>query len=160
FSWVMLLSWVAIRLSSRGSAVFAQPRIGRDGKTFLCYKFRTMYPNVKQAATHEIGQASVTPLGKFMRRARLDELPQILNIVRNEMSLIGPRPCLEVQDELIEWRRRLGVLDVKPGITGLAQIQGIDMSQPETLARLDAQYIKRRSILLDLKIVLATARGS
>ncbi len=159
-SWVMLISWVVISLSSRGSAIFAQPRVGRDGKAFTCYKFRTMYANVKQAATHEMGQASITPVGKFMRRTKIDELPQIVNIVFNEMSLVGPRPCLVVQHELIDWRRRLGVLSVKPGITGLAQIQGVDMSHPERLARLDAQYIKRRSILLDLKIVLATARGS
>ena len=95
-----------------------------------------------------------------MRATKLDELPQIWNILRNEVSLIGPRPCLPVQDELIEARRRRGVLTIKPGISGLAQINGIDMSEPERLACWDARYVALQSLLLDLKVIFATATGS
>lgn len=156
--WAMLAAWLAVRLSSPGPVIFAQPRIGRFGETFICYKFRTMRLGVKQAATHEMGQDAITNVGRFLRRTKIDELPQILNIFRNEMSLIGPRPCLESQTALIEARRARGVLAVKPGISGLAQVQGVDMSDPERLAALDAQYLARQSILLDLKITLATVR--
>ena len=91
-----------------------------------------------------------------MRKTKIDELPQVWNILRNEVSLIGPHPCLPVQDELIEARRSQGVFSVKPGISGLAQINGIDMSEPTTLARWDSRYIALRSLLLDLKITFAT----
>lgn len=156
--WAVLAAWIAVRVSSPGPVIFAQPRVGRLGKTFICYKFRTMRMGVKQAATHEMGQDAITNVGRFLRRTKIDELPQIINIFCNEMSLIGPRPCLESQTALIEARRAKGVLTVKPGISGLAQVQGVDMSDPERLATLDAQYIARQSILLDLKITLATVR--
>lgn len=157
--WVLLAAWVAVRLSSAGPVVFAQVRIGRYGKPFTCYKFRTMVTGAKQAATHEMERDVITGAGRFLRRTKIDELPQIINIFRNEMSLIGPRPCLESQHALIEARRTRGVLDLKPGISGLAQVQGIDMSNPEELAALDAEYLARQSIALDLKIILATLRG-
>lgn len=157
--WALIGAWLAIGLSSQGPVIFKQTRVGRSGKPFTCYKFRTMAVGVKQAATHEVGKDAITRVGHFLRRTKIDELPQIINIFRNEMSLIGPRPCLESQTALIEARRQRGVLDVKPGISGLAQIQGVDMSDPEKLAKLDAEYVARQSILLDLKIFLATARG-
>ena len=94
-----------------------------------------------------------------MRKTKIDELPQIWNIFRNEISLIGPRPCLPVQDELIEARKKLNVFSAKPGISGLAQINGVDMSEPVKLAMLDARYISLRSIQFDLKIIFATATG-
>lgn len=157
--WALVAVWLAVRLTSPGPVIFAQTRVGRFGKPFTCYKFRTMFITTKQAATHELGQDSITPVGRFLRRTKLDELPQIMNIMRNEMSLIGPRPCLESQTALIEARRVRGVLDIKPGISGLAQVQGVDMSDPETLATLDAEYLARQSIMLDVKIMLATLRG-
>ena len=157
--WALAAAWLAVRLGSPGPVIFAQTRVGRFGKSFTCYKFRTMVVATKQAATHEIGQDSITNVGRFLRRTKIDELPQIINILRNEMSLIGPRPCLESQTALIEARRVRGVLSLKPGISGLAQVQGVDMSDPEKLATLDAEYLARQSILLDLKIILATARG-
>ncbi|MBX9727209.1 MAG: sugar transferase [Rickettsiales bacterium] len=158
--WALVAVWLAVRLSSPGPVIFAQRRVGRFGKPFTCYKFRTMFITTKQAATHEVGRDSITPVGRFLRRTKLDELPQIINIIRNEMSLIGPRPCLESQTALIEARRVRGVLDIKPGISGLAQVQGVDMSDPETLATLDAEYLARQSIMLDVKIMLATLRGN
>lgn len=158
--WLLGLVWILIRIGSAGPGIFAQPRIGRGGKEFICYKFRTMQQDTPQAGTHEVSVASVTPIGNFLRKTKIDELPQIINIFRNEISLIGPRPCLPVQTELIEARRSLGVLDIKPGISGLAQINDIDMSNPSRLAEWDAKYLGLRSILLDLKIALATARGN
>lgn len=157
--WLMVLVAIAIRLDSAGPAIFAQTRVGRHGKPFTCYKFRTMKTGTRQAATHEVGGHSVTRVGAFLRRSKLDELPQISNIARNEMSLVGPRPCLPVQRELIEARRMRGVLELKPGVTGLAQINDIDMSDPDELARWDARYTAFRTILLDITILLRTVLG-
>jgi lipopolysaccharide/colanic/teichoic acid biosynthesis glycosyltransferase len=112
-----------------------------------------------ERGSHEIAASAVTPLGRFLRRTKLDELPQIWNILRNEISLVGPRPCLPAQTRLIEERRRRGVLGLKPGISGLAQINGVDMADPERLARLDARYLALQSLMLDLRIILATFRG-
>ena len=134
-------------------------RVGRYGKTFTCYKFRTMQQGTVQAGTHEVSQASVTSIGRFLRGTKLDELPQVWNILKNEISLIGPRPGLPVQKELFEARQAWGVFDVKPGISGLAQVNNIDMSDPEKLARWDARYIALQSLVLDIKITLATVRG-
>lgn len=157
--WLLLAVWVLIRLQSPGPGIFAQTRVGRDGAHFTCYKFRTMKLGTVQAATNEVSASSVTRLGHFLRKTKIDELPQIWNIFRNEISLIGPRPCLPVQTQLVEARRKRGVLALKPGISGLAQINGIDMSEPEKLARWDQRYLRLQSLLLDLKIAIATATG-
>lgn len=157
--WLMLVIWILIKMQSSGPGIFTQERVGRGGKVFTCYKFRTMKLGTVQAATNEVSASSVTALGHFMRRTKIDELPQIWNILLNEVSLVGPRPCLPVQEALVEARRRRGVLDLKPGITGLAQVNGIDMSEPERLARWDQKYGALQSLLLDLKIILATASG-
>jgi O-antigen biosynthesis protein WbqP len=101
----------------------------------------------------------LTRVGSFLRRYRLDELPQLLNVLLGDMSLVGPRPCLPSQNELVEARRRLGVFEVPPGITGLAQVGGIDMSDPDRLAKVDAQYVCSRSFAGDLKLIWATLRG-
>ncbi|PHR23443.1 MAG: sugar transferase [Hoeflea sp.] len=159
FWWALFLLWAFIRLDSPGPGLFAQTRVGKDGREFLSYKFRTMKTGMPQVGTHEIPPSAVTQVGSFLRRTKLDELPQVWNILRNEMSLIGPRPCLPVQDELIEARGALGVLDVKPGISGLAQINGIDMSNPVRLANCDARYVALRSLVLDTRIAVATALG-
>ncbi len=157
--WLMIIVWLAIKFSSKGSAIFAQERIGKNGESFICYKFRTMTIGTKQAGTHEVSVSSVTKIGKILRKTKIDELPQVWNIIKNELSLVGPRPCLPVQKELISEREKLGVLDVKGGITGLAQIRGIDMSDPKRLAKLDTKYLDLRSITMDIKIILATATG-
>lgn len=157
--WVLLGAWVAVRLSSPGEAIFAQERIGQHQKTFICYKFRTMHIGTRQAGTHEMSSSSVTRAGVILRKTKIDELPQIWNLLRGNLSLVGPRPGLPIQTELTEARATRGVFNILPGITGWAQIQGIDMSDPELLARTDADYIARRSIPVDLKIILATATG-
>ncbi|WP_152599730.1 sugar transferase [Hoeflea sp. BAL378] len=160
FWWLLLLIWAVVRLESKGPGIFAQERVGRNGHPFTCYKFRTMKAGTAHLGTHEVSASSVTRLGQILRKLKLDELPQIINIFRNEISLIGPRPCLPVQTQLVEARRRLGVLTLKPGISGLAQVNGIDMSDPEKLAQWDARYKALQSLLLDLKIIIATALGS
>ena len=159
FWWLLALFWVLVKVGSPGPGIFAQDRVGKDGKVFTCYKFRSMRQGTRQAGTHEISESAVTRVGTFMRKTKIDELPQIWNILKGELSLVGPRPCLPVQEALVDERRKRGVLDVLPGITGLAQIEGIDMSDPVRLARKDAQYIARRGLLLDLKIILATFTG-
>ncbi|WP_420412668.1 sugar transferase [Roseibium sp.] len=159
FWWLLLIVWVLVKTGSDGPGIFAQERVGKGGKVFTCYKFRTMGKDTRQAGTHEISESAVTPIGAFLRKTKIDELPQVWNILKGELSLVGPRPCLPVQEELVEERKKRGVLDVLPGITGFAQIQGIDMSHPVRLARKDAEYIARRGLLFDLKIILGTFIG-
>lgn len=160
FWWLLVLIWILVRLESEGPGIFKQQRVGRNGHAFTCYKFRTMKTGTANLGTHEISASSVTRLGLILRKLKLDELPQIVNIFRNEISLIGPRPCLPVQEKLVEARLQLGVLTLKPGISGLAQVNGIDMSDPEQLARWDARYLALQSLPLDLEIIVATALGS
>jgi O-antigen biosynthesis protein WbqP len=153
---VLVLAALAVRLSSPGPVIFSQTRVGRDGGLFRCHKLRTMHQGTPSLPTHEAPASSVTSVGKVLRKFKLDELPQFWNVLKGEMSLVGPRPCLPTQTELIECRRRLGVLAALPGITGLAQIRGIDMSNPELLAQTDAAYLKTASFWLDLRILLGT----
>ena len=161
FLWpVILLTAIAVRLNSPGPGILAQRRIGRDGRQFTCYKLRTMHQNTAQVPTHQVGVSALTSIGGFLRRSKLDELPQLLNVLRGDMSLVGPRPCLPTQAELIEARSRLGALGVLPGVTGLAQIQGVDMSDPARLAAIDAQYARTRTFGGDLLIILRTLTGS
>ena len=159
FWWLLALIWLAIRLDSPGPGVFAQTRVGKGRRPFTCYKFRTMAQGTRHAGTHETPQAAVTRVGSPLRRFKLDELPQVINLLRGEMSLVGPRPCLPVQLELIEERDRRGVYRAVPGITGWAQIRDIDMSDPERLARADQEYMVRRSLPLYFKILLLTFVG-
>jgi lipopolysaccharide/colanic/teichoic acid biosynthesis glycosyltransferase len=158
--WAMIIIWIAVRLQSPGPGIFRQERVGQNERVFTCYKFRTMHISTPHLGTHEVPSSSVTPLGKFLRRTKLDELPQVFNILLNQMSLVGPRPCLSSQIELIEERRARGVFKIKPGITGLGQINNVDMSDPKRLATWDRRYIDQQSLLLDIGIILATARGS
>lgn len=153
---VLLVAMLAIRATSAGPAIFSQIRVGRGGALFACRKLRTMYRATPSLPTHEAPAGSVTAVGKVLRATKIDELPQLWNVIKGEMSLVGPRPCLPTQTELIERRKGLGVLKALPGITGLAQIKGIDMSDPRLCAETDAVYIKAASIGLDLKILLGT----
>jgi O-antigen biosynthesis protein WbqP len=156
---ILLIIIVAIRLQSSGSAIFSQARVGIKEQPFTCYKLRTMYAGTPNLPTHEVAALSVTPLGKYLRRFKFDELPQLYNVLVGDLSLVGPRPCLPSQVELVEARRRLGVFEVRPGITGLAQINGIDMSDADRLAEMDAQYVRAQSLIGDLKLIMATLRG-
>ncbi|WP_412033939.1 sugar transferase [Mesorhizobium sp. B263B2A] len=154
---VLIVVMLAIRATSAGPAIFSQIRVGQDGILFACHKLRTMHKETPSLPTHEASASSVTAIGKALRATKIDELPQLWNVLKGEMSLVGPRPCLPTQTELIERRRELGVLALLPGITGLAQIKGIDMSEPALCAETDAAYVKESvSIGLDLKILLGT----
>lgn len=153
---VVLAAAAAIRATSSGPALYVQPRVGRGGAVFRCYKLRTMYRDTPSVPTHEAQPNAVTPVGGFLRRSKLDELPQLWNVLKGEMSLVGPRPCLPEQEALIHHRRRHGVLAAIPGITGLAQLRGIDMSKPELCAETDAEYLRRWSVRLDLELLART----
>tara|TARA_R110000850_G_scaffold55877_13_gene132049 strand:- start:1216 stop:1785 length:570 start_codon:yes stop_codon:yes gene_type:complete len=148
-----------IWLTSPGPAIFSQERVGRNRKVFNCLKLRTMHTGTKQAGTHEVSAASVTSVGKLLRAVKLDELPQLVNVLRGEMSLVGPRPCLPVQVELIEERDKRGVWAVLPGITGVGQVNGIDMSDPARLAEYDELYLSRMCFSYDLYLIWCTLKG-
>jgi O-antigen biosynthesis protein WbqP len=142
-----------------GSPYFRQVRVGQHRRPFVLVKFRTMRPGTPSVATHLADPESVTQFGAFLRRTKLDELPQLWNVFAGEMSLVGPRPCLFSQKELIEARVALGVFDARPGITGLAQVLGIDMSSPELLARTDAKMLDSLSLNDYTGYVLRTLLG-
>ena len=158
-SWAFLVIAVYIRLDSEGPAIFTQKRVGRYGRVFTCYKFRTMRTGTAQAGTHDTPASAITTVGAFLRRTKLDELPQVLNVLLNQMSLVGPRPGLPVQIELIERRRARDVFVMKPGITGLAQVNDVDMSDPAQLAAWDHRYGAFRTLLSNVAILIRTARG-
>lgn len=151
---ITLLGW----LDSR-SPLLRQQRVGRYQKLFRLVKFRTMRPSAAHVASHLADPSAITPLGHFLRRTKLDELPQLWNVLTGDMSLVGPRPCLPSQTELITARERLGVYAVRPGITGLAQVSGIDMSTPELLAQTDAQMLRSMSLPNYLRHLLQTVLG-
>ncbi len=166
FAVLIILSWwlfpflaLLIRLETPGPAIFKQTRVGRNKQHFTLYKLRSMLKNTKSVGTHEVEEYAVTSIGKFMRRWKLDELPQVLNILRGELTLVGPRPCLPSQTKLIEARQDSGVFESLPGLTGLAQINDVDMSEPYRLAAKDAEYLALKTIFFDIKIILATALG-
>ncbi|MFD9899644.1 sugar transferase [Mesorhizobium sp. UC22_110] len=148
-----------VRWTSPGPGIFRQVRVGRRGKHFCCYKMRTMFYGSPSVPTHEATVSLITPTGQFLRRTKIDELPQLWNVLKGEMSFVGPRPCLPSQDRLVSERQALGVLEARPGITGLAQVRGIDMSDPVRLARIDAEYLETATFLGDLLIILKTVSG-
>lgn len=142
-----------------GSPLFRQERVGRLQRPFVLVKFRTMRPDTASVATHLADAAMITTLGRFLRRTKLDELPQLWNVLKGEMSLVGPRPCLFNQEDLVAERAQRGVFNVRPGITGLAQVQGIDMSTPRLLAETDAQMIETLTLFNYFKYILMTVLG-
>ena len=154
-----LLAIFFLGLADTGSPIFQQIRVGQNQRPFTLIKFRTMKRETLSVATHLADPQAVTPIGHFLRRSKLDELPQLWNVLKGEMSLVGPRPCLFSQEELIRERERLGVFAVRPGITGLAQIRGIDMSTPELLAQTDAEMIASFSLRHYFRYILLTLLG-
>lgn len=147
-------------LFDTGSPLFIQERVGRHQRPFRLVKFRTMRPGTPSVGTHLADPAAVTPLGRILRRTKLDELPQLWNVLKGEMSLVGPRPCLPNQTELIAERAKRGVFAARPGITGLAQIRGIDMSDPVRLAEVDAEMLASLNVARYLGYLLATVLGA
>lgn len=157
---VVVIAAIAIALETPGSPLFAQRRVGRAERPFTCYKLRTMRPDTPDLPSHEVGGAAITRVGALLRWLKIDELPQLVNVLTGDMSLVGPRPCLPSQHGLIDARRRRGVFAVRPGITGLAQVLGVDMSDPERLAALDETYVQTHNLLGDLKLIARTVIGA
>ncbi|EIK46674.1 putative galactosyl transferase [Cellvibrio sp. BR] len=142
-----------------GSPLFFQQRVGKNKKPFVLIKFRTMAIDTKDIASHLAPAASITSLGKFLRKTKLDELPQLWNVLIGDMSLVGPRPCLFNQTELISAREALAVFNVRPGITGLAQVKNIDMSTPDYLAKTDKKMLDSLNTINYFKYIYLTVLG-
>lgn len=157
---VCLACMAVIRLESGGAALFRQTRVGRDRRPFVLYKLRTMAANTGNHPSHEVPPAAITRFGAFLRKTKLDELPQLLNVLRGDMSFVGPRPCLPSQTLLIAERERRGAYGMRPGITGPAQIAGIDMSTPVELAEADGRYLSEINLASDLAYLVKTAVGN
>lgn len=158
-SFPVLLVLTIIGLFDTGSPVFRQVRVGRHQRPFTLVKFRTMKVDTASVATHLASSASITPFGHFLRKTKLDELPQLWNVLKGEMSLVGPRPGLFNQEELTAERAQRGVFDVRPGITGLAQVNEIDMSTPALLAETDQKMIQSLTIIDYFKYIFMTVAG-
>lgn len=155
---VLLILWV-VGFFDTGSPLFRQERVGRNKKPFTLVKFRTMKKDTASVASHLASADAITPFGHFLRRTKLDELPQLWNVLKGEMSLVGPRPCLFNQEELIAERESRGVLAARPGITGLAQVNDIDMSTPELLAETDQKMLASLSVGAYFKYIFMTVAG-
>ncbi|TBV08275.1 sugar transferase [Phytopseudomonas dryadis] len=160
FGFPIFLIIFVIGLFDTGSPLFLQERVGRNKKPFTLVKFRTMGVNTASVASHLASSASITRLGSFLRKTKLDELPQLWNVLKGEMSLVGPRPGLFNQQELTHERSIRGVFDVRPGITGLAQVSDIDMSTPALLAKTDQKMIQSLTLSSYFKYILMTVSGS
>jgi O-antigen biosynthesis protein WbqP len=156
---VILLLLAAIRLQSPGSPLFTQERVGRHKEPFRIYKLRTMLSGTADVASHKVEADRVTRLGRALRRLKLDELPQLWNVANGSMSLVGPRPCLFSQHELIAARDRLGLFGFRPGVTGPAQLVNLDMSEPLRLADVEADYFHRATWSDDARILVRTLLG-
>jgi O-antigen biosynthesis protein WbqP len=159
FGCPLLLVIYVLGLFDTGSPIFLQERVGRDQKTFTLLKFRTMQPDTASVASHLADASAITPLGSFLRRTKIDELPQLWNVLIGEMSLVGPRPCLLNQPELISERASRNVFAVRPGITGLAQIKSINMSTPGLLAETDARMLQELTVQSYFKYIFLTVVG-
>lgn len=150
---------IAIKLTSKGTVIFKQTRVGIDGRLFICYKFRTMRSDApSELSTAEFSDAKsyITPVGRFLRRSSLDELPQLFNVLCGDMSLVGPRPLIPREKDVHKKRAALGVYSVRPGITGLAQVSGRDMLCDDDKISYDAKYVQNLCLWEDTKIILRT----
>lgn len=159
FAFPVLLAIYVLGLFDTGSPLFRQERVGRHQKPFVLVKFRTMKIDTASVASHLASSASITRMGAFLRKTKLDELPQLWNVLKGEMSLVGPRPGLFNQQELTTERAQRGVFDVRPGITGLAQVSDIDMSTPKLLAETDQRMIRELTLAHYFKYILMTVFG-
>lgn len=155
---IILVIYIA-GLFDTGSPFFFQQRIGKNQKLFTLVKFRTMAINTGSVGTHLVNPSSITRLGTFLRNTKLDELPQLFNVLLGHMSLVGPRPCLPSQTTLINERKKRGIFKVRPGLTGLAQVNEVDMSTPRKLSRYDLLMINSMNIKFYFKLIIATCLG-
>jgi len=153
-----LIISIIIILDTRGPVFFTSNRIGKNKKIFKMYKFRTMHVNAPVINSNEFNEADryITKFGKYLRKYSLDEFPQIINIIQGDMSLVGPRPALDNQYKLIEKREVFGIFKIKPGLTGLAQVNGRDNLSIDEKVKYDNLYISNQSIIFDIKILIQT----
>lgn len=159
FGFPVLVILTIIGLFDTGSPIFRQVRVGRYKKPFTLVKFRTMRKDTASVASHLASASAITPFGGFLRKTKLDELPQLWNVLWGDMSLVGPRPGLFNQDELTAARDKLGIYNARPGITGLAQVNEIDMSTPELLAETDAKMLQSLTLADYFKYIFMTVAG-
>lgn len=155
----MLIVAIAIKIDSKGPVLFKQDRVGKNKKIFKIWKFRSMFTNTDpNAPTHELGNATshITKVGKFIRKTSIDELPQLFNILSGKMSIVGPRPALWNQYDLIAERDKCGANNIRPGLTGLAQISGRDELEISEKAKLDGEYMKKRGFFYDIGLIFRT----
>lgn len=157
----MAIIAVAIKLDSSGPVIFQQKRVGKDGKFFSIYKFRTMRTGTPDLPTDQMMKlpSPITPVGQFLRKTSLDELPQIFNVIKNDMSLVGPRPALYNQTQLTQMRQNAGVLRFPPGITGWAQVNGRDELPDDVKVKMDKWYCDNWNYLLDWKVIFMTVQA-
>lgn len=158
FSIPFIIIFILVKITSPGPAIHWSKRIGMNNKIFLMPKFRTMKIDTPQLATHLLGDGKnyLTPIGSFLRKSSLDELPQLLSVLKGDMSLVGPRPALFNQDDLKELRTKYNVHSIPPGVTGWAQINGRDELSIEEKVKYDKQYLDRRSLAFDIKVIFLT----
>lgn len=153
--WVVV---ILVKITSPGPAIHWSKRIGRNNQIFLMPKFRTMQIDTPQVATHQLdGKSFLTPIGGFLRKSSLDEIPQLISVIKGDMSLVGPRPALFNQYDLMDLRTKHGVHTLLPGVTGWAQINGRDELSIPDKVQFDADYLKKKSLSFDLKIIFMTA---
>jgi len=155
----LMLVLLVLGFLDTGSPILRQTRVGRNQKPFILVKFRTMAQDTPHVASHLANVSSITTFGHFLRRTKLDEIPQLWNVLMGQMSLVGPRPCLYNQQDLINERIQRGVYKARPGITGLAQLSGIDMSTPQLLASVDESMLKNLNVRTYFKFILLTLAG-
>ncbi|KOP77796.1 capsular biosynthesis protein [Lysinibacillus sp. FJAT-14745] len=154
----MVFVSIAIKITSKGPILFTQKRVGKNGTHFEIYKFRSMFIETPDVSTEDLGDPTsyITPVGKFIRKTSIDELPQLLNIIKGDMSIVGPRPALYNQYELIEMRNNVNVNSVRPGLTGYAQVMGRDFISDKEKVDYDQYYVDNKSVMLDIKIIWMT----
>ena len=155
---ILLIIAIFIKLHDGGPIIFKQKRIGKDGNEFLFLKFRSMPVNTPNVVSTNTGQLNITPIGKIIRRTNLDEIPQFINVLKGDMSLIGPRPCLPNQSSLIDLRIQSGAIKLRPGLTGWAQVNAFDYMPEVEKANLDGEYYQKFGALIDFKIILGTIK--
>lgn len=155
---VFLILALVVLIDSGSPVIFRQYRVGKGNKLFYIYKFRTMRVNTRNAATDDLEEAEqvITKSGHFLRKTSLDELPQLFNVLTGKMSFVGPRPLIPEEKEIRQIRKEYNVYSVRPGITGLAQVNGRDMLSAKEKALFDKEYVEKQSILLDVKIMFKT----
>lgn len=154
---LMILVAASIKAVDPGPVIFVQRRVGVHGRVFNFFKFRSMPTGTPEMTSDQIAELRLSPVGRFIRRTSIDELPQLVNVLRGDMSLVGPRPPIESQLELIALRRASGALACRPGLSGLAQVNSFDHMSVAQKAELDGEYARRLSFLLDAEILIKTA---